>query len=195
MLYLKLALFALVWIAVVYGFSSLAARRFKRVNLRIALLYASTLSMLGVFGEVLIDNVYKYFFGHPFWLYTVLPVHNGYTSKYAFYLWGIYGFAMYLLHDHTRGRNIKLTKLLPLMFMASAIVFEASVNLTFHVFFGKYIFYYFPNDLWHLTSVQVLPFYLVGGIVLNESLKRAKSDPVFFTVGAFALASVFVFLT
>ena len=195
MLYLKLVLYALFWIVIVYGFSSLVARKFKKINLKVALLYMATLAMLGVFGEVLIGSVYKYFFGHPFWLYTVLPVHHGYTSKYALFLWGIYGFCMYLLHDHTRGRNIKLTKYLPLMFMASAIIFEALVNLTFLVFFGKYIFYYFPSDLWHLTSVQVLPFYLLGGFILNESLKKARADPIYFTVAATALASVFVFLT
>jgi hypothetical protein len=134
------------------------AGKFKKINPSVALLYSATLAMLGVFGEVIIDNGYNFAFGHPFWLYTTLPVHNGYTSRYALFLWGIYGFAIYLLHDHSGVRKIKAVNSLPVLFMASAIIFEVLVNLTFKIFFGKYVFYYFPSDLWHLSSVQVLPF-------------------------------------
>ena len=195
MVYFKLILFALLWIATVYSVACLAARKLKRVNLKIALLYASTLALLGVFGEVTIDSAYKFAFGHLFWVYTILPVHHGYTSRYAIFLWGIYGFAMYLLHDHTgKAHKIKITKWLPYQFMATAIIFEAAVNLSFRAMFGRLIFYYFPNDLWHLTSIQVLPFYLLGGYVMSASLNHAKSYPTFYSVGGVLLGSVFVFL-
>jgi hypothetical protein len=191
---IQLILFAASWAIGIYAFNSVVARRFKKIDVKFALLYVSTLAMLGVYGEVILGNLYAHIFGHPLWRYTVLPVHHAYTSHFALCLWGIYGFHLYLMHDNLEKRNTKAIKYLPLLFCIEAIIIEGLVNLTFRATFGRYIFYYFPSDLWHLTSIQTLPIYLVGGYAIQEAIKRGRSDPMFFTIAAIGFAGTLVFL-
>jgi len=192
---MQLTLFCLIWITGLYVFNSLVAREFKKISLKPVFLYISTLAMLGVYGETIFGNVYNYLLGHLLWQYTIFPIHHGYTSRFALVLWGMYGFHLYLMHDSLGKRNIKSAKHLSLIFCVEAIIIEALVNLTYRATFGKYIFYYFPADLWHLTSIEVLPVYVVGGFAINEALKRTKPEPIFFGLAATMLAFVLIFLT
>jgi hypothetical protein len=151
--------------------------------------------MLGAFGEVLLGNVYNAVFGNPLWAYRVLQVHNAYTSKYSPIIWGVLGFHVYLLHgtlrDTKRWNNVRLS----ILFAAETIIIELIGNFSFHIAFHRYIFYYFPGDLWHYTSLQTLPLYFVAGLVLTRSIQKLRSDPLFFTVMAVGLTSILVFLT
>ena len=192
---LPLALFSAVWTIGLYLINSLIARQFKRVSLRPMLLYVCALAMLGVYGETIFGNVYDYIFGHPLWRYTVLPIHHGYTSKFALVLWGSYGFYLYLMHDNLVKRSAQVAKYLPFIFCLEAVAIELAVNVTYRLVFGKFLFYYVPGDLWHLTSLQTLPRYLAGGFAINAMLRRGRSDPLFFAASAAAFATVLVFLT
>lgn len=195
MIILQLAIFSSAWIVGLYLFNSLIARQFKKVSLKPMLLYVCCLAMLGVYGETIFGNAYDFFFGHPLWRYTVLPIHHGYTSKFALVLWGAYGFYLYLMHDNVVKRSAKAAKYLPFIFCAEAIAIELAVNATYRLVFGRYLFYYVPGDLWHLTSLQTLPIYLAGGFLINTMLRKSRPDPLFFAGAAAAFATVLVFLT
>ncbi|MDB5168854.1 MAG: hypothetical protein JWO41_210 [Candidatus Saccharibacteria bacterium] len=192
---LKLTLFALFWITFVYLINCLIARKFKKIEIRQALLYTTSVGMLGVFGEVFVGHVYSFLFGEPLWLYHVLPIHNGFTSQYAPVIWGILGFHLYLLHGTLTSRKAHSINRLAFYFAGEAIIIELMGNYSFQAVFHQYIFYYFPPDLWHLTSVQTLPFYLAAGFVVTRTLKRLKAEPVFFTLMATGLAGVLVFMS
>lgn len=182
------------WLIAVYLINCIIAKRFKRINIKQAILYICAVAMMGVVGEVFVGSLYNFLFDSKLWEYRVLPIHGGYTSYYALVIWGLMGFYLYLAHDTLDKRNIRAHKHLALIFGAEAVILEIAVNFSFLLLFGQYIFYYFPSDLWHLTSIQTIPFYLVAGFIISVTLKRYKADPLFFSLMAASFAFVLVFL-
>ena len=148
-----------------------------------------------MFGEVFSDNLYAAAFGKPLWLYHVPSIHHGYTSYYSVFLWGLYGFYLYLFHDTLHGWNIHSTRKLALIVSLEAIVLEILYNSSHLLVFGDYIFYYLPSDLWHLTSIQAIPFYFLAGAAIVKTIKRFKADPLFFILMNALLVVVLVLLT
>jgi hypothetical protein len=186
--------FSLIWAIIIYFFNCLLAKKFVVPNPKIALVYISCITVVGVFGEVFIDSVYNFFIGEPLWVYHLLPIHNGYTSYYSLFIWGLYGFHLYLFHENLKGRNIYSEKKMPLIIAVEAITLELLFNISHLWFFGSYIFYYLPNDLWHLTSFVAVPFYFFAGFILIKSLKRFIKDPLFFIIMSYLFAGVLVFM-
>lgn len=186
--------FSLAWLGAIYLFNCAIARKFKAIDIEIALLYISSVMLLGVFGEVLIDSLYKAAFKLPLWEYYLLPIHNGFTSYYSLFIWSMYGFHLYLLHHSLNGR-VRSNWVLAVIVTIEAILLEVLFNLTSLAAFGQYIFYYLPNDLWHITSVQVMPVYFLAGFLVVRLTRSAKVDPWFFTLTNLVLVFVLVFLT
>lgn len=192
---LALILFALLWLGIVYLLNALYAKRFQHVDLKLAALYFSTVAAIGVFGEIFLDSVYNFFVGNPLWEYRILPVHDGYTSMYAPIIWGIYGIHLYLFHQtlsknwpNMRARNMAL------IFSVEALIFEALLTISAKFLLGDFMYYYFPGDLWHVTSLQNMPFYFICGIIIIKTMRRFKKDPIFFTILCVFITSVVVFL-
>lgn len=193
---LKLVLFALGVGGFVYLLNCAIAKQFKKVSLRPALAYFSTMALIGLFGEIFLDTAYNFFVGHPLWYYNILPIQGGYTSSYAVVTWGLYGVHLYLLHDSLKARwSITRTRHLVLIFSFEALLFEAILTLSARLVFGKFLYYYLPGDLWHVTTVQNFPFYFICGVVALKTLQRARKDPIFFTGMSSFLILVLVFMT
>jgi hypothetical protein len=178
----KLILFGLFWLIIIYLLNSAVAREFKRVQLRTVLVYFMTTALIGLFGEIFLDTSYNFFVGHPLWYYNILPIQGGYTSSYAIVTWGLYGFHLYLLHDTLHARwSITKTKHLVFIFALEALVLESLLTIGARVAFGKFLYYYLPGDLWHVTSVQNFPFYFICGLVLFKTLREFRKSPRFFS--------------
>lgn len=190
---MALVLFTVAWIVAIYLFNSAFARRLKKIEIKIALLYITSIALIGVFGEVFSDSFYSAIFNQPLWLYRVLPIHDGFTSMYSIVLWAMYGFYLYLLHDNLSAHNHSDTTFAAIISI-EAIVLEILINVSHLLIFGGYIFYYLPSDLWHLTSIQAIPFYFLAGLVVTKSIKRLKADPVFFSIMNTLLIFVLIFL-
>lgn len=190
---LQLVLFFLLCLVIFYLGNCLFARKIIRIEPRMAALYASTMMLIGTFGEVFANRLYEVVVGHPLWTYEVAPVHHGLTSQYAFFLWGIYGLHIYLLHGALDGKRINSEKYMRYFFWIEGVVIEFIVNVLFILCFQRYLFYYPANDLWHITSVQSLPAYFVASFVIVSALRNFKKNPRFFTAMNIALATVFVF--
>lgn len=192
---ISLTLFAGFWVGLVYLLNSAIARHFKKIDLRMATLYVASVAMLGVFGEIFIGHIYDFIFHKPLWLYHVLPIHGGYTSYFAPVIWGILGFHLYLLHGTLNKKKTRTNQHLALLFAGETLILELAGNWSFLAWFHDYCFYYLPTDLWHLTSVQTLPFYLLAGFVLARTIQSLRTDPKFFTFMAMGLGGVLVFMT
>lgn len=177
---MSLFLFSLGWVAILYIFNSVIALKFKQINIATLSVYVSSVALIGMCGEIFLGNVYYLIFETPLWEYRILPIHDAYTSLYSVVIWGMYGFHLYLLHDTFDGKRFISERTLILLFSIEAIILEILLNLSSLVVFNEYVFYYFPTDLWHLTSVQAIPLYFLGGIVIAKTLKRFKTDPKFF---------------
>lgn len=192
---LSLTLFALLWLAIIYLFNSLLAREFKKVSPKQAIAYFMAVALVGIFGEIFLDTIYNYFAGQPLWRYNILPIHHAYTSSYAVVIWGLYGFHLYLLHGSLNSKwSISKTKHLVLLFGFEALVLESLLTISARLLLGDYMYYYTPSDLWHVTSIQNLPFYLICGMIIIKTLKRFKKDPVFLSLMSAFLLFTVIFL-
>lgn len=192
---LPLVYFSLGWVGVIYLFNSVIAGKFKGIDVWTVLLYVTSVALVGVFGEVLLDSVYQSIFSAPLWQYQILPIHDAYTSYYSPVIWGMYGFYLYLLHDSLCEYCAHSIVPLAVFISIEAIVLELLLNLSHLVIFKQYIFYYLPNGLWHLSAFQVIPFYFIAGLVIARFLNGFKSDMRFFIFTNLVLISVLVFFT
>ncbi len=172
---LILSLFSISWILIIILFNLLIARGGLSFKLDRAFLYVITMASIGVAGELLFDSIYNLVFKRPLWQYRLYPIHQGYTSIYSVYLWGSIGLFLYLFHDTLRKKRVTSTLVLVLLFCIDAIVFEVLVNLSYKAIFKNFLFYYLPNDLWHITTVQVIPLYLLAGAFTIYALNFAKT--------------------
>ena len=186
---MKLIMFALVWLAIIYVLNCWIVRRWKPIDPKLAVVYFSTIAVIGLFGEIFLDTVYNFFVGHPLWYYRILPIKGGYTSSFAIVTWGAYGFHLYLLHDSLATKwSITRTRHLALIIALEGLVLEAALTLSAKCFLGRYMYYYLPADLWHVSSFQNIPFYFIFGLVAVKTLRRFRKDPLFFAgMNAFLL--------
>lgn len=79
----SLTLFSLGVTVIIYLLNCAIAKRWKRVEPLPALVYFSTVALIGLFGEIFLDTAYNFFVGQPLWWYNILPIHGGYTSSFA----------------------------------------------------------------------------------------------------------------
>jgi len=145
-------------------------------------LYAATVFCLAIISEVIINNIYRYFIGENLWEYHVMPVYNHDVSLLAPLLWSAYGIHLYFIEQTYRKRlprfmrNRKSHALLH--GLDAPLVFEVSGNLIFLLLIGKYYAYYLPGDLFHLTSLRVIPLYMacifVGLLLLHWLEKQNR---------------------
>ena len=191
---LQLTYFSLAWVGVLYLFNCALAKELKRIDFKIALLYVTSVALVGVFGEVLLDTLYKSLIGTPLWQYRVLPIHDAYTSYYSLVIWSMYGFYLYLLHD-TLGGQIGSNTIVAALASLEAIFLELLLISSHLLIFNEYIFYYLPIGLWHLSAFQVIPFYFICGLVIVNSIHGFKSNPLFFSIMNAILVFVLVFCT
>lgn len=186
--------FALLWAGIIYCLNCVIAKKWKKVEPKTALAYVAVVAVIGVFGEIFLDTVYAFFVGQPLWWYNVLPIHHGYTSAYAAVVWGMFGFHCYLLHD-TLGKRWKITRrrTVALVISIEALVLEAALTVSAVPFFGTMLYYYTPGDLWHVTSVQNIPFYYLCGLLITVSARYIKQSPTYLTGASLFLLIVIVF--
>jgi len=187
--------FSLAWLLALYLLNCLISRSLKRINLKQAVLYFCTTAMIGLFGEIFLDTFYKWAFGTPLWRYNVAPIHLAYTSSFAIVTWGLYGFHLYLLHGTLRARSISKSWHLALIISVEALFLEAALTLSAKPFFGDFMYYYYPNGLWHVSAFQNIPFYFIFGFVIINVLRRFQTSPRFFSILAAWLTFIIAFMT
>lgn len=191
--FLQVVIFSAAWVGVMVFLYFLLARNI-RVDGRSLLLHMGTITMLGPVCEVIFNNTAQYLFGEPLWVYHFLPVHNGDTSLYSFFLWAMYGCHLYFVdRAFIRTPALYRTILFALILSVDAIVLEFLVNVTSIYYLETYIFFYIPGDVQHLTTIAVVPFYFLGGIVAARTLEFFKTRPVLFGSLGFIAGFIFVF--
>lgn len=179
--------------AVVYLLDSLYARKFLRIGHK-AIGYVAAAVFIGVFGEVFVETIYNTLFGHPLWYYQFLPVHHAYTSQFSIILWAMYGLHVYWIVEILHTRRPKLAKKWLVSILAvESLLLETFANLVFMWVFGNYLYYYTPNDLWHVTTIQNIPCCFAAAWAMASTAKRFNKDPVFYGVMSALILLVFLF--
>jgi hypothetical protein len=179
---IRLFLFAVIIVACVCIVGTVINRGFKKIDFGRAALWMAAVAMIGVLGEISVDAAYRHFFGTPLWRYNFLPVHHAYTSAFAPVLWGAFGFYLYLVHHSYDRWSPKQLVRLAIIFGFEALILEALTDLIAKPTLGDYIYYYYPNGLWHISAFQNFIFYFLCGYLIIHTIHWFKSNPHFFTI-------------
>jgi hypothetical protein len=191
----NLIVFFLYLVAVIYLAGLALVNDTAEIRIREVYMYSGTLALIGCISEVAVNSFCRAVFDSPLWVYLVTPIHQGDTSIFAFFQWSLYGYHLYFVHKKIYSLNIKHKDYIFIFLLAvEALLLEIFVNISSKFFLNTFIFYYTLGDMGHLTTVFVLPVYLLGGAILNETFKRFLRDPVFFGNLCFSVAFIFVFL-
>ncbi len=157
-------------------------------------LTASSVLLLAVVAESLINPLYELWFGSKLWEYRILPLHDSNVSALGLIVWTAYGihlyFTMQTLEAKLPPRWNTPSGIAFIIGFEAPFVFEVLGNLIFLRLLGEYYAYYLPSDVYHLTSFRVIPIYMLcvylGLLVLNylTSLpRRITLPPALFSAG------------
>ena len=170
---------ALFGALVFYLLGSLLVRRWIRIELYSLSLSMAVAFLVAIVCEVFLGKLYYLLVGEPLWQYRVWPIHDGYTSVLNFIIWPVYGYYVYFLHPVLHARRVVIRPAW-LKGVASGIdgpLLEILANGFFLLFYGTFYFYYLPGDMRHFTSVQVVPLYMVMGVILSLLLDYLLAKP------------------
>ena len=157
-------------------------------------LTASTVLLLAIIGESLINPVYELCMGRKLWEYRIFPLHDRNVSALAVLVWTAYGVHLYFTRQSMQSRlnarwNNRYGKSV-IMGLEAPLLLEVSGNLTFLYLTNTYYAYYLPSDVGHLTSFQAVPVYVLcifiglGILGTLEKLPRhAGLPPALFAGG------------
>ncbi len=190
----RLEAFSVCWVAIMFAiYITLSIG--KKISPREVFLHMGVIAFLGPLCEVLTNAFCRAVFGTSLWVYDIFPVHGGDTSKYSFCVWAIYGCHLYFMdkkfiHSSAAYRSV----LFALILSVDAVVLEFLLNLSSIYYFHSYVFYYFPSDIRHLTTIAVVPFYFFGGLIAAYVIQRCYRQPVLTGVIGLFLGYIFVFV-
>lgn len=170
---------ALFGAVIFYLAGSLLMRRWIVIDFYQLLLCMAAAFLVAIICEVYLGKLYYLFAGKPLWQYRVWPIHDGYTSALNFIIWPVYGYYIYFLHHilHEKKIVIRPNWLQGIAAGIDGPLLEILANGFFLLFYGTFYFYYLPGDLRHYTSIQVVPLYMIMGIVLSLILGYLKDRP------------------
>ena len=170
---------ALFGAAVFYLLGSILVRRWIRIEIYPLVLSMAVAFLVAIICEVYLGKLYHLVMGEPLWQYRVWPIHEGYTSVLNFIIWPVYGYYVYFLHQvlHAHEIVIRPRWLKGVFSGIDGPLLEILANGFFLLFYGTFYFYYLPDDLRHFTSVQVVPLYMVMGVILALLLDYLLEQP------------------
>ncbi|QMV16994.1 hypothetical protein [Vibrio spartinae] len=184
---------SLIGVAIFYLLSSLLVKQWVRIDIYQLLLFMAVAFLVAIVCEVGLGKLYYLVMGKPLWQYHVWPIHDGYTSALNFIIWPVYGFYQYCFHHVLTRKNLHLRPywLMGLVSGLDGPILEILANGFFLLFYQTFYFYYLPEDMRHFTSIQVVPLYMIMGVILTVVLKQLRERPpswlypiVFYSAGA-----------
>lgn len=169
-----------------------------KIKVRKLLFYMALAFPFCLLLEVGFGNLHYILFEEYLWQYHILPVHDGLTSILNFAIWPLYGLHFYLYDIIEKDWKLPvfwanaafITKL-----AISGPLLEFILNLVCQLSFNKYYFYYFPDDLFHYTSIQVVPYYFVASYAFAVAVKYIDnhSDKILLPLTSYSLGLLFLF--
>lgn len=190
---IRLLIYGVSLVVSVYIFCCLRSRKVRKIQPNKALLYISILALIGAVTEIVCDTIYVHMFHDRLWYYRFLPVHHGYTSQFSPVVWGSMGLYLYLMHPEYEKWSLKQLMILSAFFSIETVIMEGTAVSFSRLYLNNYIFYYNPGNLFHVTSLQSIPFFFFVGILTLSSLRWLKAQPQFITLLSILITSVILF--
>lgn len=155
----------------VYWYASKKTLRFDAYEV---LLYTGATYMGFVLLEASFGYIHEQLFGWRIWEYRMHPNHHDYGSYLGALMWPLYGIHVYWFKQVLAARAPSWVNQPLVMGSFTAIegpLFEFVGNGIIVLIFGQYLFYYFPPDLFHLTTLWVMPHYALAGVIFAFIMK------------------------
>lgn len=141
-------------------------------------LYMSATYLVMVILEAAIGALHADLFGWRLWEYHMNPNHDGYGTYIGFAMWPFYGLHIYWFkHVMERWPAYQSPWIIGLFTAVEGPAFEFMGNGIIYLLYGEYLFYYFPPDLFHLTTVKVMPHYALAGVCLGYIINAINHTP------------------
>lgn len=182
------------------GISYLLNRRYCRGGLATDLpgivLLASLVFALAILCEASINPLYTQIYADKLWVYRLLPLHDGNVSALAVLIWVSYGVHLYFFNQTLDSRlpsgarrNVYKAALIGI---EAPLLWEVLGNGFFLLSVGEFYAYYNPGELFHLTSLRVVPIYMlciyIGLLVYDRVRHRAHDWRIAATLFGFGIA-------
>ncbi|MBI5460701.1 MAG: hypothetical protein HY941_00760 [Gammaproteobacteria bacterium] len=146
-------------------------------------LLAALVFLLAILFEASLNPLYTRLFGAKLWVYRLFPLHDGNVSALALVAWTSYGVHLYFLNQTldsriaagTRRNLIKAA----LIGLEAPLLWEVLGNGFFLLTVGEFYAYYLPGDVFHFTSLRVIPVYMLciySGLHVHGYLRRHAAD-------------------
>lgn len=152
-------------------------------DLRQIALLASLTFLAAILCEAAVNPLYAYFVGEKLWEYRLLPLHDRNVSALAALVWTAYGVHLHFMTQALDRRFAagpwRLLCKVGLIGVEAPLLWEVAGNGFFLLLLGEYYAYYRPGDVGHLTSLRVVPIYMLCvllGLLLHERLRRHAHD-------------------
>jgi len=172
---------AATMLGVSYALNRWLAGRPLVIDVYPMLLYGSAVFCLAIIMEVVVNTAYTLLVGEKLWAYHVYPRHDRNVSLLAPLIWFAYGIHLYFADQGLSRRlpaGFKGDRARALITGLDApLVFEVTGNLVFLALLGDYYAYYLPDDLWHLTSLRVIPLYMLSIYIGLRILRWCAARP------------------
>ncbi|MGM0562853.1 MAG: hypothetical protein ACQES2_00850 [Pseudomonadota bacterium] len=155
-----------------------AGKRIKVEPYPVAL-YMSVTYLAMVILEAAIGFSHTEIFGWRLWEYRMNPNHHGYGTYLGAVMWPFYGLHIYWFKQvmDSRWPNKRHPLIIGLFTSIEGPAFEFFGNGIILILYSQYLFYYFPPELNHLTTVHVMPHYFVAGVCLGYLVNAIEKAP------------------
>lgn len=161
-------------------------------------LLAALVFLLAIFCEATINPIYEYYFNEKLWHYRFWPLHDGNISALSVLVWTSYGVHLYFLNQtldswFSAGVTLNLFKAM-IIGVEAPLLWEVLGNGYFLLVLNDYYAYYLPGDVFHLTSLRVIPVYIFCiylGLLAYERL-QIYANNTWLSMALFAFGLVFL---
>ncbi|MFN2309921.1 MAG: hypothetical protein ABR553_09350 [Gammaproteobacteria bacterium] len=175
--------FALLYPALSYAFNRRHCRGELAADLPGIALLASMVFALAILCEASINPLYERVYADKLWEYRLLPLHDGNASALAVLIWVSYGVHLYFLNQTLdsrlpTGARRNLYKAI-LIGAEAPLLWEVFGNAFFLLLVGEFYAYYNPGELFHFTSLRVVPIYALCvylGLLVYDRVRAHAQD-------------------
>lgn len=159
-------------------------------------LLAALVFLLAILCEATVNPIYEHLFDEKLWHYRFWPLHDGNISALSVLVWTSYGVHLYFLNQTLNSwfvadSNRNLYKAM-IIGVEAPLLWEVLGNGYFLLVLNDYYAYYLPGDVFHLTSLRVIPVYIFCiylGLLAYERIQvYANNTWLSMTLFAFGLA-------
>lgn len=161
---------------------------------------AALVFLLAILCEATVNPLYEHLFNEKLWYYRFWPLHDGNISALSVLVWTSYGIHLYFLNQTLNSwfvANVRRNRYKAIIIGIEApLLWEVLGNSYFLLVLNEYYAYYLPGDVYHLTSLRVIPVYIVCiylGLIAYERL-QIHANHIWLTVVLFMSGLMFLFV-